>query len=88
MEGKKHILEPEVFDENGNRITANDVPAWNDPNDHARPKGDNGGIGGGFLTLATGMFVTVCFFIFAICILLPLALLGRIFGWKMRVFRR
>jgi len=88
MQSKKHILEPEVFDENGNPITANEVPVWNDPNDHARPRGDSGGMAGGFLTLAVGLVVTVCVFIFTVCIFLPVALIGRMFGWKMHVFRR
>lgn len=88
MQSKKHILEPEVFDENGNRIIANEPPAWNDPHDHARPKGDNGGIGGGFLTLSVGLIVTVFMFVFAICIVFPIALIARMFGRKVQVFRR
>ena len=68
--------------------SANKPPAWPTPHDHARPQGDTGGVWGGFFTLAAGMFVTVCVLIFSIVVLLPLALIGRLFGLHIRTFKR
>ena len=44
MNEKEDIIVPEVLDEQGNIIQANEPPAWNNPHDHARPQGDTGGI--------------------------------------------
>lgn len=80
MEEKETVIEPEVLDENGHVIQANQPPAWNDPNDHARPQGDLGGMIGGFLTLAAGFLVTVCILIVSVCIIIPLSLILRVLG--------
>lgn len=87
MNEKEEIIVPEVLDEQGNIIQANEPPAWNDPHDHARPQGDTGGILGGFLTVAAGLIVTACILLFSLFILLPLALIGRIFGFHVRTFK-
>ena len=88
MDEKETVIVPEVLDEQGNIIQANEPPAWNDPHDHARPYGDTGGLVGGFFTIALGILVTCLVLVFSVCVLLPLALIGRIFGLNARVFKK
>ena len=88
MQEKDEIIIPEVLDEQGQIIQANEPPAWNDPRDHARPKGDTSGLLGGFITFLFGLTVTVCVLIFTVCLLIPLALIGRIFGLSVKTSRR
>ncbi len=77
----EEIIEPEVLDENGNPISAEPV------RDSARPKGDTGGLLGGFFVLAFGFIVTLFVAVFSVCILLPLMLLGRLLGMQIKTFR-
>lgn len=63
-------------------IRANERPAWSTPGDHARPKGDLGGMLGGFLTLAVGFLVTVFILLVSVCIIIPFTLIGKIFQTK------
>lgn len=63
-------------------------PAWSTPGDHARPQGDTSGLVGGFVTLLVGLTVTVCVILFTVCILIPVALIGRIVGMPVKTFRR
>ena len=88
MRKNEDVIIPEVLDEHGNIIQANEPPVWNDPHDHARPQGDCGGILGGFLTIALGIMVSVLVLFFSLCVLLPLALIGRLFGLHIRTFKR
>ena len=78
----EEAIEPEILDENGRPISPE--PA----KDSARPKGDTGGLLGGVFVLAFGFIVTLFVAIFSSCILLPLMLLGRLFGMQVRTFRR
>jgi len=87
MEEKQTAIEPEVLDESGNVLQANQPPAWNDPHDHARPQGDTSGVLGGFVTFLFGFAVTVAVILFTVCILVPIALIGRIIGKQIRPFR-
>lgn len=80
MEEKQTVIEPEVLDESGRIIQANQPPEWNDPNDHARPQGDLSGIVGGFLTLSVGFLVTLFILIVSVCIILPFSLILRVLG--------
>lgn len=61
-------------------IRANEPPTWHTPGDHARPKGDLGGMLGGFLTLAAGFLVTVFILLVFICIIVPFTLIMRAVG--------
>ncbi len=74
------VIEPEIIDENG--ITISPEP------DHARPQGDTSGVLGGMLVLAVGFVMTVLVAAFTLLVLCPLMLLGRLFGWEMRRFKR
>ena len=65
-------------------IRANEPPAWHTPGDHARPKGDLGGMLGGFLTLAVGFLVTVFILIISVCIIIPFTLIMRALGVRKR----
>ena len=87
MQEEQTVIEPEVLDENGHVLQANEPPKWNDPNDHARPQGDTGGVMSGFITFFFGLVVTGAVILFTVCILLPLALIGRIIGKQIRPFR-
>ena len=78
----EEVIEPEILDENGNPIHEDPVK------DSARPKGDTGGLLGGVFVLAFGFSGTLFVANFSICILLPLMLLGRLFGMQVRTFRR
>ena len=80
MQENDTVIEPEVLDENGHIIQANEPPKWNDPNDHARPHGDLGGMIGGFLTLAIGFLVTIFVLLVSVCILVPFSLILRVLG--------
>lgn len=80
MQENDTVIEPEVLDENGHIIQANEPPKWNDPNDHARPQGDLGGMIGGFLTLAIGFLVTIFVLLVSVCILVPFSLILRVLG--------
>ena len=82
MEEKEKVIEPAVLDERGQIIQANETPTWNDPGDHARPQGDTRGILSGFFVFLFGFTVTVAVLLFSICILLPLALIGRLFSYS------
>lgn len=87
MQEKQTVIEPEVLDENGRILQANRPPEWNDPHDHARSQGDTSGVLGGFITVFFGFIVTIAVLLFTVCILVPLALIGRIVGKQMRPFR-
>ena len=87
MQEKQTVIEPEVLDENGHILQANRPPAWNNPYDHARPLGDTSGIFSGFITFFFGFVVTIAVILFTVCILVPLALIGRIVGKQIRPFR-
>ncbi len=65
-------------------IRANEPPPWHTPGDHARPKGDLGGMLGGFLTLAIGFLVTVFILIVSVCIVIPFTLILRALGMQKR----
>lgn len=78
----EEVIEPEILDEHGRPIHERK------PSDSARPKGDNGGILGGVFVLAFGFIVTLFVAVFSICILLPLMLLGRLFGMQIKTFKR
>lgn len=80
------VIEPEVLDENGHVISRpHEEPR---ARDHARPKGDSGGFFGGLLVLAFGFFMTLLVAVFTVCVLLPLMLVGRLFGFQVRAFKR
>lgn len=81
-EKKPKIIEPEIIDETGQVIS----PA--SPKDHARPQGDNGGLLGGLLVLTVGFLATAVVLLFSVCILVPLMLLGRLFGFLFGSSRR
>lgn len=76
----KQVIEPEIIDEEGKVVEYTS-------NDHARPKGDNGGILGGLLTLACGFFMTILFFVFSLIVIVPAMLIGRIFGIQIKRFK-
>ncbi len=78
----EEVIEPEILDEHGRPIHEQK------PSDSARPKGDNGGLLGGVFVLAFGFIVTLFVAVFSICILLPLMLLGRLFGMQIKTFKR
>lgn len=65
-------------------IRANEPPSWHTPGDHARPKGDLGGMLGGFLTLAVGFLVTVFVLIVSMCIIIPFTFIVRMLGVRKR----
>lgn len=80
------VIEPEVLDENGRVISRpHEEPR---AQDHARPKGDSGGFFGGLLVLAFGFFMTLLVAVFTVCVLFPLMLIGRLFGFQVRAFKR
>ena len=79
----EEIIEPEILDENGNPIGGEHTPKAS-----ARQKGDNGGIFGGILVLAFGFIMTLLVAAFSILVVLPLMLLGRLFGLQIKTFRR
>lgn len=64
------------------KLRANQPPAWHTPGDHARPKGDLGGIVGGFLTLAVGFLVTVLVLLVSVCIIIPFTVLMRLLNGR------
>ena len=82
---KDTVIEPEVLDENGRVISRphGDSRAQ----DRARPKGDSGGFFGGLLVLAFGFFMTLLVAVFTVCVLLPLMLIGRLFGFRVSAFK-
>jgi len=79
---EEEIIEAEVLDEHGRPISQIGVPSGYDPNskDHARPKGDNGGLLGGFLVLFVGFCMTIAVVLFSVCIVLPVMLIGKVFS--------
>lgn len=79
-EPNNQVIEPEIIDENGIPVTA-------EP-DRARPQGDTSGVLGGMAVLAVGFVMTVLVAAFTIFVLCPLMLLGRLFGWEIKRFRR
>jgi hypothetical protein len=79
----EEIIEPEILDENGRPIETDDHVK-----DSARPKGDTGGIIGGFFVLAFGFIMTMLVAVFSILVVLPLMLIGRLLGMQVRTFRR
>ena len=87
MKENDTVIEPEVLDESGNIIGANKPPEWNDPHDHARPQGDTSGVLSGFVTFFFGFVVAIAVILFTVCILVPLALIGRIVGKQICPFR-
>lgn len=99
MSNKREIIEAEIVEDfstenakrttlSGNevspRLRANEPPPWHTPGDHARPKGDLGGMLGGFLTLAVGFLVTVFILIVSVCIVIPFTLILRALGLRKR----
>ncbi len=79
-DSQSNVIEPEIIDENG-------IPVSAQP-DHARPEGDTSGVLGGIAVLAVGIVMTVLVAAFSLLVLCPLMLLGRLFGWEMRRFKR
>ena len=79
----EEIIEPEILDENGHPIETDDRVK-----DSARPKGDTGGLIGGFFVLAFGFIITMLVAVFSILVVLPLMLIGRLLGMQVRTFRR
>lgn len=79
---QSEIIEPEIIDETGQVISPTA------PKDHARVQGDNGGLLGGLLVLTVGFLATVAVILFSVCILVPLMLLGRLFGFLFGLSRR
>ena len=79
---KNTVIEPEILDENGHPI------AQTSPRDRARPQGDTGGLLSGMLVLAVGFLATAAVILFSVFILCPLMLLGRLFRFEVRSFRR
>lgn len=65
-------------------ISANEPPPWYTPGDHARPRGDRGGLLGGFLVLTLGFLVTVFVLFVSVCIVLPFSILMRLLGVQKR----
>jgi len=74
------VIEPEIIDENGVVVTPQP--------DHARPQGDTSGALGGIAVLAVGFVMTILVAAFTLLVLCPLMLLGRLFGWEIKRFRR
>lgn len=83
---EQEIIEAEVIDENG--VPVSMPTAADNPRLRARPKGDTGGLVGGFFVLAFGFLVTLLVAAFTVFIVLPLALIGRILGMQIRTLRR
>ncbi|MBR2392130.1 MAG: hypothetical protein IKA93_00955 [Elusimicrobiaceae bacterium] len=84
MNSKKNtVIEPEILDENSRPIEMSDCVK-----DSARPKGDTGGLIGGFFVLAFGFIMTLLVAVFSILVVLPLMLIGRLLGIQVRTFRR
>lgn len=79
----EEIVEAEVLDEHGRPVFEDERPQ-----DSARPKGDMGGVLGGFFVLAFGFVITLFVAAFTILIVLPLMLIGRIFGMEIKHFSR
>ena len=79
---KNTVIEPEILDENGLPV------APDSSRDHARPQGDTGGLLSGMLVLAVGFLATAAVILFSVFILCPLMLLGRLFRFEVRSFRR
>lgn len=75
------VIEPEILDETGQVVSP--VSAKN----HARPQGDTSGVLGGLLVLAVGFLTTVAVILFSVLIVVPLMLLGRLFGWQVRMWK-
>lgn len=71
-EEQSHVIEPEILDESGQPVSV--------VQDHARPKGDTGGVLGGILVLAVGLVMTVFVALFTLFIVCPFVLLGRCLG--------
>lgn len=83
MDAKEQtVIEPEIIDENGVPVARDSV------RDHARPQGDTGGLLSGMLVLAVGFLATAAVILFSVFILCPLMLLGRLFRFEVRSFRR
>lgn len=87
---EEEIIEAEVLDEHGRPLSQIGVPSGYDPHstDRARPKGDSGGMLGGFLVLFTGFMMTLLVALFSLFILLPVMLIGRILSMLFRPSRR
>ena len=77
------VIEPEIIDESGQVI-----PSAGSSREHARPQGDTSGVLGGLLVLAVGFLTTVAVLLFSVLVLVPLMLLGRLFGWQIRTWKR
>ena len=84
---EEEIIEAEVLDEHGRPLSQIGVPSGYDPKstDHARPKGDTGGMLGGFLVLFTGFMLTLLVVFFSLFIVFPILILGKLFS---AVFRK
>lgn len=84
---EEEIIEAEVLDENGRPISQIGVPSGYDPKstDHARPKGDTGGLLSGFLVLFTGFMMTLLVALVSLVFVLPVMILGKLFA---AVFRK
>ena len=77
-EKEQTVIEAEVIDETGQIISSGSSK------EHARPYGDTSGILGGMLVLMVGFFTTVAVILFSVFIVVPLLLLGRLFGFNVR----
>lgn len=80
---RPQVVEAEILDENGQPI--NDEKKRSE---QARPQGDLSGVLGGILVLAFGFIMTLLVAAFSILVVLPLMLLGRLFGLHIKTFRR
>ncbi len=77
------VIEPEIIDETGQVIS----PAGAG-RDHARVQGDTSGVFGGLLVLAVGFLTTLAVILFGLFVVVPLLLLGRLFGWQIHTWKR
>lgn len=80
---RPQVVEAEILDENGQPINGEKKRP-----EQARPQGDLSGVLGGILVLAFGFIMTLLVAAFSILVVLPLMLLGRIFGLQIKTFRR
>ena len=80
---RPQVVEAEILDENGQPIHDEKKRP-----EQARPQGDLSGVLGGILVLAFGFIMTLLVAAFSILVVLPLMLLGRLFGLQIKTFRR
>ena len=81
-ENKPTVIEAEIIDETGQVISP--IPS---PKDQARPYGDTGGLLSGMLVLTVGFLATLAVILFSVLFVVPVMLLGRLFGFHVRTRR-